>query len=96
MTGRAVQQEKAKVLYVNTTTHEGLDLLPVLRKKRGYDFFCLNDSSFPEVSAAERSESVISFLERYFPIPAPWEKVTADVSRPGFAEPMVSTPSEGV
>jgi Stealth protein CR2, conserved region 2/Stealth protein CR3, conserved region 3/Stealth protein CR4, conserved region 4/Stealth protein CR1, conserved region 1 len=95
MTGRAVQQEKAKVLYVNTTTHEGLDLLPVLRKKRGYDFFCLNDSSFPEVSAAERSERVISFLERYFPIPAPWEKVTADVSRPGFAEPMVSTPSKG-
>jgi hypothetical protein len=95
MTGRAVQQEKAKVLYVNTTTREGLDLLPVLRKKRGYDFFCLNDSSFPEVSAAERADGVTSFLDRYFPIPAPWEKVTADVSRPGFAEPMVSTPSEG-
>jgi hypothetical protein len=95
MTGRAVQQEKAKVLYVNTTTREGLDLLLMLRKKRGYDFFCLNDSSFPEVSAAERAERVTSFLERYFPIPAPWEKVTADVSRPGFAEPMVSAPSEG-
>ncbi|HET7075421.1 MAG TPA: stealth family protein [Mycobacterium sp.] len=95
MTGRAVQQEKAKVLYVNTTTREGLALLLVLRKKRGYDFFCLNDSSFPEVSAAERADRVISFLDRYFPIPAPWEKVTADVSRPGFAEPMVSTPLEG-
>jgi hypothetical protein len=95
MTARAVQQEKAKVLYVNTTTHEGLDLLPVLRKKRGYDFFCLNDSSFPEVSAAERADSVTSFLDRYFPIPAPWEKVTADISRPGFAEPMVSAPLEG-
>ena len=56
MTGRAVQQEKAKVLYVNTTTREGLDLLHELWKKRGYHFFCLNDSSFPEVSAAERSE----------------------------------------
>lgn len=95
MTGRAVQQEKAKVLYVNTTAREGLDLLPVLRKKRGYDFFCLNDSSFPEVSADERAECVTGFLERYFPIPAPWEKVTADVNRPGFAEPLVSTPSEG-
>jgi Stealth protein CR2, conserved region 2/Stealth protein CR3, conserved region 3/Stealth protein CR4, conserved region 4/Stealth protein CR1, conserved region 1 len=95
MTGRAVQQEKAKVLYVNTTSREGLDLLPVLRKRRGYDFFCLNDSSFPEVSAAERAERVTSFLERYYPIPAPWEKVTADVSRPGFAEPLVSAPSQG-
>jgi hypothetical protein len=94
MTGRAVQQEKAKVLYVNTTSREGLDLLPVLRKRRGYDFFCLNDSSFPEVSAAERAERVTSFLERYYPIPAPWEKVTADVSRPGFAEPLVSAPSQ--
>ena len=75
MTGRAVQQEKAKVLYVDTTTRAGLDLLPGLRKSREYDFFCLNDGSFPEVSAAERAEIVTEFLERYFPIPAPWEKV---------------------
>jgi hypothetical protein len=95
MTGRAVQQEKAKVLYVNTTTRQGLDLLPVLRKKHSYDFFCLNDSSFPEVSAEERAERVSAFLERYFPIPAPWEKVAADVNQPGFAEPMTLTPSEG-
>jgi Stealth protein CR2, conserved region 2/Stealth protein CR3, conserved region 3/Stealth protein CR4, conserved region 4/Stealth protein CR1, conserved region 1 len=95
MTGRAVQQEKAKVLYVDTTTHAGLDLLPELRRKHPYDFFCLNDGSFPEVSAVERTERVTSFLERYFPIPAPWEKVTADVSRLGFAEPLVSAPSEG-
>jgi hypothetical protein len=95
MTGRAVQQEKARVLYVDTTTHAGLSLLPELRRKRGYDFFCLNDGSFPEVSALERAERVTSFLERYFPIPAPWEKVTADINRPGFAEPKVSTPPEG-
>jgi hypothetical protein len=95
MTGRAVQQEKAKVLYVDTTTHAGLGLLPELRRKRGYDFFCLNDSSFPEVSAAERAERVISFLERYFPIPAPWEKVAADLTEQEFAQPMTLTPSEG-
>jgi hypothetical protein len=95
MTGRAVQQETAKVLYVNTTTRAGLDLLPVLRKKRSYDFFCLNDSSFPEVSAAERAGRVVGFLDRYFPIPAPWEKVEADLNRPGFAKPMTLTPSEG-
>jgi hypothetical protein len=95
LTGRAVQQEKAKVLYVNTTTREGLDLLPELRKMRRYHFFCLNDSSFPEVSAAERTERVTDFLERYFPIPAPWEKVTADIDQPGFAEPKTLTPSTG-
>ncbi|WP_421844101.1 stealth family protein [Mycobacterium sp.] len=85
MTGRAVQQEKAKVLYVDTTSHAGLRLLPELRRQRGYDFFCLNDGSFPEVSAQQRSDQVTSFLERYFPIPAPWEKVAADVSRPDFS-----------
>jgi Stealth protein CR2, conserved region 2/Stealth protein CR3, conserved region 3/Stealth protein CR4, conserved region 4/Stealth protein CR1, conserved region 1 len=95
MTGRAVQQEKAKVLYVNTTTRAGLDLLPELRKKRSYHFFCLNDSSFPEVSAAERTERVINFLERYFPIPAPWEKIAADENQPGFAAPKTLTPSSG-
>jgi hypothetical protein len=96
MTGRAVQQEKAKVLYVNTTTHDGLNLLSELRKRRGYDFFCLNDSSFPEVSAAERADRVVGFLERYFPIPAPWEKVAADdVSRQGCAAPTASAPLEG-
>jgi hypothetical protein len=79
MTGRAVQQEKAKVLYVDTTTRAGLGLLPLLRKRRGYDFFCLNDGSFPEVPAGERAERVVNFLERYFPIPAPWEKVASDL-----------------
>jgi hypothetical protein len=98
MTGRAVQQEKARVLYVDTTSHRGLALLPELRKRRGYDFFCLNDGSFPEVSAAERARRVVSFLERYFPIPAPWEKVTGScsgVSRDDFATPTASAPSEG-
>lgn len=97
MTGRAVQQEKAKVQYVNTTTQAGLALLPELRKKRRHHFFCLNDSSFPEVSAAERADRVVNFLERYFPIPAPWEKVASEcqISRPNLAVPSTSAPSEG-
>jgi hypothetical protein len=94
MTGRAVQQEKAKVRYVDTTSYAGLGLLPMLRKRRGYDFFCLNDGSFPEVSAAQRAERVVNFLERYFPIPAPWEKVATDIS--AGPAPMASTPSEDV
>lgn len=93
LTGRAVQQEKARVRYVNTTTRAGLDLLPELRKSRRYHFFCLNDSSFPEVSAAERADRVVDFLERYFPIPAPWEKVSGRVSRLDLAS--TSRPSEG-
>lgn len=95
LTGRAVQQEKANVRYVNTTTRAGLNLLPELRKKRRQHFFCLNDSSFPEVPAAERAARVIDFLERYFPIPAPWEKVAGGVSRPNLAVPSTSAPLEG-
>ncbi|WP_369802263.1 stealth family protein [Sinomonas sp. R1AF57] len=74
LTGRAVTQTGAKVLYVDTTVRSGLDLLPKLLKKRNQDFFCLNDGSFPEVSAQERQEAVTDFLEKYFPIPAPWER----------------------
>lgn len=94
MTGRAVQQEKARVRYVDTTTRAGLALLDELRKQRRYHFFCLNDGSFPEVDPAERAQRVVNFLERYFPIPAPWEKVAADVSRPELTAPLASAPLE--
>ncbi|MDQ0827351.1 hypothetical protein QFZ60_003524 [Arthrobacter sp. B2I5] len=72
--GRAVTQTAAKVRYVDTTMRSGLKYLPKLLAKRNMDFFCLNDGSFPEVSADERAEVVTDFLERYFPIKAPWEK----------------------
>ncbi|WP_043674952.1 stealth family protein [Clavibacter michiganensis] len=78
MTARAVQQESAKVTYVDTTSRAGLDLLPGLLKRRSQDFFCLNDGSFPEVPAEERQERVQDFLERYYGIPAPWEAEVAD------------------
>ena len=74
LTGRAVTNVGAKVLYVDTTMYSGLDLLGKLLKKRNQDFFCLNDGSFPEVPAEERQKRVTSFLEKYFPIPAPWER----------------------
>ncbi|OUE09416.1 Capsular polysaccharide phosphotransferase SacB [Clavibacter michiganensis] len=77
MTARAVQQENAKVLYVDTTSRAGLDLLPGLLKRRSQDFFCLNDGSFPEVPADERQARVQEFLERYYGIPAPWEAADA-------------------
>jgi len=80
MTARAVQQENAKVLYVDTTSRAGLDLLPGLLKRRSQDFFCLNDGSFPEVPADERQARVQEFLERYYGIPAPWEAADADAA----------------
>jgi Stealth protein CR2, conserved region 2/Stealth protein CR4, conserved region 4/Stealth protein CR3, conserved region 3/Stealth protein CR1, conserved region 1 len=74
LTGRAVTQTAAKVKYVDTTARAGLNYLPKLLSKRNMDFFCLNDGSFPEVPAEERAELVTDFLEKYFPIKAPWEK----------------------
>lgn len=73
MTGRAVVQENAAVKYIDTTTYQGLKDMKKLLKKRGVDFFCLNDGSFPEVSAATRAKAVIGFLGEYYPIRAPWE-----------------------
>jgi UDP-glucose 4-epimerase len=77
MTGRAVQQDNAKVRYVDTTARWALNSLPGMLKDREFDLFCLNDGSFPEVSAEERASIVVDFLERYFPIRAPWEKPAA-------------------
>ncbi len=77
ITGRAVQQEAARVRYVDTTSRAHLASLPGMLKARDYDFFCLNDGSFPEVSAEERATLVLDFLEKYFPIAAPWEKSVA-------------------
>ena len=74
LTGRAIPQTDARVRYVDTTSHAGIRLMYSLLKKRSFDFFCLNDGSFPELSAAERAVAVQSFLEQYFPIVAPWEK----------------------
>ena len=51
LTGRAVTQELARVLYVDTTQRSGLKSLNKMLDKRNHDFFCLNDGSFPEVEA---------------------------------------------
>jgi stealth protein CR2/Stealth-like protein len=80
LTGAATQNTEAKALYVDTTTRKGLALLKRLRKRRNYDFFCLNDGSFPEVGPEERARKVRAFLERYYPVPAPWERTAEDVS----------------
>jgi hypothetical protein len=75
LTGRSIQNRDSKVLYVDTTTHKGLALLKRLGKRRDFDFFCLNDGSFPEVSPDVRTRKVTAFLKSYFPLPAPWERL---------------------
>jgi UDP-glucose 4-epimerase len=77
LTGRAVVQTDARVTYVDTTARSGLGLLDMLLAERDQDMFCLNDGSFPEISADERAAIVRSFLDRYFPIVAPWERELA-------------------
>ncbi len=74
ITGRAVEQKQAKVTYVETTLRRSLNQLDRLLRRRDQDMFCLNDGSRPELTADERTSAVTEFLERYFPIPAPWER----------------------
>ncbi|THJ67945.1 sugar phosphotransferase [Arthrobacter echini] len=73
LTGRAVTQEMARVKYVDTTVRSGLKSLTKMLDKRNQDLFCLNDGSYPEVPADERARLVTEFLEKYFPVKAPWE-----------------------
>ncbi|GGF92117.1 exopolysaccharide phosphotransferase CpsY [Rhodococcoides trifolii] len=73
LSGRAVVQTAASVKYIDTTMRQGLREMDRLLMKRSMDFFCLNDGSFPEIDADERASAVTDFLDRYFPIPAPWE-----------------------
>lgn len=74
ITGRAVVQTDARVKYIETTLRRALPTMKRLLKRRDQDMFCLNDGSSPEISVEERTAAVIDFLERYFPIAAPWEK----------------------
>ena len=83
MTGRAVEQTQARSLYIETTLKLALRQMNALRKRRDQDMFCLNDGSNPEISDEVRRAAVTDFLERYFPIVAPWER--EDTVDPGQA-----------
>jgi hypothetical protein len=79
MTGKAVVQTQARVKYIETTLRMALRQMDKLLDRRDHDMFCLNDGSKPEISIEQRTHAVTDFLERYFPIVAPWEK-TAESS----------------
>ena len=97
VTGRAVEQTAATVSYVDTTLRAGLAEMTTLLKRRNVDMFCLNDGSFPELSAEERAAAVRSFLDSYYPFAAPWERPTVEaaIGAPGadaFAAPHSDQP----
>jgi hypothetical protein len=73
LTGRAVPQTDARVRYVETTLSATATALRDIQRHRREDMFCLNDGSAPEISDETRVRLVTRFLERYFPVPAPWE-----------------------
>ncbi|WP_169513802.1 stealth family protein [Actinomadura flavalba] len=53
------------------------DALPTLERlltARDRDAFCLNDLATGDLTEDEKTAAVASFLPRYFPIPAPWER----------------------
>ncbi len=83
VTGRAVVQTDAAVRYVDTTLRSGLAEMTTLLKRRNVDMFCLNDGSFPELTAEERAAAVRSFLDAYYPIPAPWERPVDEAAPSG-------------
>lgn len=90
MTGRAVAQTQVRSLYVETTLRVALRQMDKLRKRRDQDMFCLNDGSFPEISDEVRRTAVTAFLERYFPIAAPWETESqAEAAAHSYAETAV-------
>ncbi|MEO7123696.1 MAG: stealth family protein [Lacisediminihabitans sp.] len=91
LTGRAVTQPLASVRYIETTLKSSLAEMDDLLARRSYDFFCLNDGSVPEISVEERTTAVRRFLNRYFAIPAPWERV-----QPGTVAADTVPPASGM
>jgi len=73
LTGRAVTQTGVRVRYVETTLAESAAQLRQLERRRRHEMFCLNDGSHPEIPEEVRVATITSFLERYFPVPGPWE-----------------------
>lgn len=72
-TGRAVTGTLA-VDYVHLESGRlGLHL-ERLRRGRGFDAFCLNETEQPTPDPAAVDATVASFLAAYFSVPAPWER----------------------
>lgn len=79
-TGRAIASTVPRVRYVQSTLASGLRRMQRLTDG-GVDMFCVNDGAETEVPEAVRVRAVTELLERLFPVPAPWEAVSAQPRR---------------
>jgi UDP-glucose 4-epimerase len=60
--------------YQDVTTPATGRLLDGLLRRREFDVFCLNDGDGAPADHASRAALLKEFFERYYPVPAPWEK----------------------
>ena len=74
LTGRAVTQTGLSARYIETTLADVTARLRRVERQRRDEMFCLNDGSEPEIPEETRIAIVTAFLERYFPVAAPWER----------------------
>jgi len=78
MTGRALPTTAPRTEYIQTTLQESLHRMERLLARRDADMFCLNDGSVPELPEELRERAVRDMLEAYFPVAAPWERISPD------------------
>ncbi|WP_345751163.1 stealth conserved region 3 domain-containing protein [Microbacterium rhizophilus] len=78
MSGRAVPTSVPRTAYVQTTLQSSLHRMERLLTRRDADMFCLNDGSVPELPEEVRERAVREMLDAYFPVVAPWERLSPD------------------
>lgn len=61
--------------YARLDTPDLADWLDRALERRDYDTLCLNDSQSSEAEIATQNKTLLPFLESYFPVPSPYEKV---------------------
>jgi len=59
--------------YVSLSSDRLRWYLDEIEMARSYDSFCINESGDPTADGSQNHELAVAFLERYFPVAAPWE-----------------------
>ncbi|MQY07509.1 Exopolysaccharide phosphotransferase CpsY [Actinomadura sp. RB68] len=76
-TGQAVAGELSADT-VPLSRGSGLPTLARLLEARDREVFCLNDMASGDLTEEQKDEAAAGFLERYFPVTAPWEAAGPD------------------
>lgn len=71
-TGRAYRADTERGYVDLGHQHLALQLQAMLRRNR--DFFCVGDNHVSALGEDEADRLLMEFLERFFPVPAPWER----------------------